>query len=1009
MKIEGRVVQSVGCGREHAVLVLESGAAISFGTNEFGQLSHSPSVSIRQCQPRMMQGLANTPISQVACGSSFTLLLSRTGQVFSCGDSSQGCLGIDPKDLHIQPVARLIPTLVGLPIEELSCGLEHVLALTISGALYTWGSNRCGKLGHSKPHSQMDKAYTPMRIADLPYIKAVCAGGCHSLLIARGSAAYMCGDNTSGQLAVDPDRLAEVDHFYPVEALHGYKVKLAACGSHHTIVLTSEGSIRGFGRNVEGQLGLPLADSVYSPRTIDLDSPGVSLYAIAAGGDHSAAVGVLAAATPVRVPSDITHPYLRPPKLYRRLSSRLDSSTTLLYYSPPPLHPAGSSVDELLRLTESARSTGQDRELRTWLHDVMTAPHKLNCSFFFPGRRARFDVAGLDHLYEELFNLYKEPQKQELVQQLGVCFGNCLRSMEPFAQFVGAEEQVRFLLIILMCPLFQNTCLTDLCESVMTRLVKIMFLMPKQGREAFVGIIREDFAADILERRVLGHLKIFLNASLSTYRGHYRHVERVWHGIILLQLLYLACQPPSPSEDPASECDAEPKLPMESFVLSGIEEYVEPIKELELYVEQLRARGEAARGGGQLFHVASALTQQEVNPSWCFCLAHLNLCPVAFKRKVIVTDSLLKQHDLSFKSIINQSIPWFVLTVRRDHLVEDAMHYLVAVPRQERLKPMKVIFAGEQGVDEGGLKKELFALITKQLFNPNYGMFCYHEGIRTIWFNRNSLENDNEFLLIGLLVGLAIYNDILMDLPFPPVLYKKLLDVPTGLCDIADVLPEEAHSFRYLLSLDDESVFQDAFGEMTFEINYDYFGEMRTQPLVEGGGGIKLTMANRKEYVDLFVKYHLDDSITSQFDAFKKGFKDCESELINSLTASELQLIICGTRNYEFSDLREGASYDGGYTENSEYIKEFWDVCTSLDTHQKRKFLRFCTGSDRAPLGGLRALHLKVQRNGCEPVERLPTAYTCFNTLLLPEYGTQEKLRRLLVTAIENSEGFGLE
>ena len=79
-----------------------------------------------------------------------------------------------------------------------------------------------------------------------------------------------------------------------------------------------------------------------------------------------------------------------------------------------------------------------------------------------------------------------------------------------------------------------------------------------------------------------------------------------------------------------------------------------------------------------------------------------------------------------------------------------------------------------------------------------------------------------------------------------------------------------------------------------------------------------------------------------------------------------------------------------------------------MTLEQKQKFLKFFSGSDRAPIGGLAKLGFLVQRAGPD-TNRLPTSHTCFNTLLLPEYGSRGKLRALLKTAIENSAGFGLE
>ena len=73
----------------------------------------------------------------------------------------------------------------------------------------------------------------------------------------------------------------------------------------------------------------------------------------------------------------------------------------------------------------------------------------------------------------------------------------------------------------------------------------------------------------------------------------------------------------------------------------------------------------------------------------------------------------------------------------------------------------------------------------------------------------------------------------------------------------------------------------------------------------------------------------------------------------------------------------------------------------------KKKFLSFATGSDRSPIGGLKNLHLVITRHG-EDSDRLPQSHTCFNVLLLPQYGSKEKVRDRLLTAIGNSEGFGL-
>ena len=76
----------------------------------------------------------------------------------------------------------------------------------------------------------------------------------------------------------------------------------------------------------------------------------------------------------------------------------------------------------------------------------------------------------------------------------------------------------------------------------------------------------------------------------------------------------------------------------------------------------------------------------------------------------------------------------------------------------------------------GGLSKEFFQLIIEQIFNVEYGMFMSHEETRCLWFNPSAAEDlDREYTLIGMLLGLAIYNSIILDIKFPPVIYRKLM------------------------------------------------------------------------------------------------------------------------------------------------------------------------------------------------------------------------------------------
>lgn len=101
---------------------------------------------------------------------------------------------------------------------------------------------------------------------------------------------------------------------------------------------------------------------------------------------------------------------------------------------------------------------------------------------------------------------------------------------------------------------------------------------------------------------------------------------------------------------------------------------------------------------------------------------------------------------------------------------------------------MKVKFDGEEADDAGGVRKEFFLLLLKEILDPKYGMFKEYEETHTIWFHPNCFEDIANFLMIGVLCGLAIYNFTIINLPFPLVLYKKLLsEDPNSVGSIEDV------------------------------------------------------------------------------------------------------------------------------------------------------------------------------------------------------------------------------
>lgn len=140
-----KVIQ-VACGSYHSVALTEDGEVYAWGSNNCGQLGLG--VSNNQATPKRVTGHLSTynkRIIAVSCGQSFTVALTEDGELYSWGYNGNGQLGI-ANNTNQQLPAR-VSNLVGKFIEKIACGMAHVLVLTDTGELYSWGANSYGQLG----------------------------------------------------------------------------------------------------------------------------------------------------------------------------------------------------------------------------------------------------------------------------------------------------------------------------------------------------------------------------------------------------------------------------------------------------------------------------------------------------------------------------------------------------------------------------------------------------------------------------------------------------------------------------------------------------------------------------------------------------------------------------------------------------------------------------------------------------------------------------------------------
>lgn len=399
----------------------------------------------------------------------------------------------------------------------------------------------------------------------------------------------------------------------------------------------------------------------------------------------------------------------------------------------------------------------------------------------------------------------------------------------------------------------------------------------------------------------------------------------------------------------------------------------------------------------------------------------------AVKKTVIQRDSEQQMISMARQSLVDKvsrrqrvdmSLLFLNIRVRRPQLVSDSLDELTR-KRMDLKKKLKVTFVGEAGLDMGGLTKEWFLLLIRQIFHTDYGMFTYLKDSQCHWFSSWKCDNYSEFRLVGTLMGLAVYNSITLDIRFPPCCYKKLLSPPIVPCDqntpvgmatltlddLQQTMPDLARGLGELLCY--EGNVEEDFC-LTFQVSQEELGTIKSYNLKPGGDKILVTKQNRKEYVQLYIDFLLNKSIYKQFAAFYYGFHSvCASNALMLLRPEEVEILVCGSPELDMAALQRAAQYEG-YSRTDLTIRCFWDVVLGFSLEMQKKLLHFTTGSDRVPVGGMADLNFKIAKIDVS-TEWLPVSHTCFNQICLPPYKTKKELKQKLTIAISNAEGFGLE
>ncbi|CAL1281356.1 unnamed protein product [Larinioides sclopetarius] len=355
----------------------------------------------------------------------------------------------------------------------------------------------------------------------------------------------------------------------------------------------------------------------------------------------------------------------------------------------------------------------------------------------------------------------------------------------------------------------------------------------------------------------------------------------------------------------------------------------------------------------------------------------------------------------------------FELKVSRANILEDCYRIISAVTRVDILRTkLWVEFDGEEVLDYGGASRELFFLLSKEMFNPYYGLFEYSAVDNyTLQINPNSgVCNEDHlsyFKFIGRVAGMAVYHGKLLDSFFIRPFYKMMLGKPISLKDMESVDSEYYNSLLWIMENDPADL------DLRFSIDEDLFGQMQQRDLKPNGSEIPVTQENKMEYINLVIQWRFVSRVEPQMNAFLEGFGEVvPMHLIKLFDENELELLMCGIGKIDVKDWKQNTVYKGSYHANHIVIQWFWRMVMSFSNEMRARLLQFVTGTSRVPMNGFKELYgsngpqlFTIEKWGT--TDNLPRSHTCFNRLDLPPYDSYQELRDRLIKAIEGSETFG--
>eukprot|EP00916_Digyalum_oweni_P020150 GHVL01033641.1.p1 GENE.GHVL01033641.1~~GHVL01033641.1.p1 ORF type:complete len:602 (+),score=54.44 GHVL01033641.1:135-1940(+) len=245
-------IVSVASGDRHSFVIANSGAVYSWGDGSFGKLGNGTIET--SFLPQRVLFFSGMVVTQIACGGNHTLFLTNNGKPWSCGSGADGQLGLPTCVFQSTPQCISDNSNCfgrDCVCTKVSAGRRHSCFLNIIGEVFTCGEGSNGRLGHGSSIDLMLPCKISTPEIDNTLIISIGCGGFHTVIVSVEGEVFSFGKNQYNQLG----HSALDDVFRPQKIEHLSNVEKVWCGAHHTIIGLANGHLLSCGCGQFGRLG----------------------------------------------------------------------------------------------------------------------------------------------------------------------------------------------------------------------------------------------------------------------------------------------------------------------------------------------------------------------------------------------------------------------------------------------------------------------------------------------------------------------------------------------------------------------------------------------------------------------------------------------------------------------------------------------------------------------------------------------------------------------------------